>query len=126
MKLAATIIDGVCVDNGSDMVDQKNALRVLLAKHGGGSNVANVLYSSQRPARRKRIDLSKVEDVQKEYDTAKKQAIKLAAGKAKNLDDEAKKREELRLAKVADHKKRREAMNPKKRNAKKQAKAQTK
>jgi hypothetical protein len=126
MKLAATIIDGVCVDNGSDMVDQKNALRVLLAKHGGGSNVAHVLYSSQRPARRKRIDLSGVGDVQKAYDSAKKAAINKTADQGKLLKAEAEKREELRLVKVADHKKRREAMDPKKRNAKKQAKAQTK
>lgn len=122
MKLAVTIIDGVCVDNGSDMVDQKNALRVLLAKYGSGSNVAHVLYSSQRPARRKRIDLSEVEDVQKAYDSAKKSAIKATADQGKALRVEAEKREALRLAKVADHKKRREAMSPKKRKAKAQTK----
>lgn len=88
MKLAATIIDGVCVDSGENLQEQKTAVKAIMTKYGSGNVRAYVLYSSQRPAMRKRIDLPEGKDIQKIYNEAKTDA-KQADVKAKKLRDDA-------------------------------------
>jgi hypothetical protein len=83
MKLAATIIKGVCVECGSDLVGQKDAIKGLVEKYGAGNERVFVLYSSQRPAMRKRIDLPKGVSAEKLYAEGKEVAKVAAARRAK-------------------------------------------
>jgi hypothetical protein len=71
MKLATTVINGVCVDCGDNLQEQKAAVKSLMADLGNGRGTAHVLYSSQRAAVRKRMAIPKDADVQKLYDEAK-------------------------------------------------------
>ena len=118
MKIASTIINGVCVDCGDDLQAQKAAVKQLLTDNGSGSDRAYVLYSSKQPCTRKRIDLSKCEDIQKAYDAAKKKAAKAVGGREKALEQARKERAEMRTAKVKQHKERLERMQPKNKAAK--------
>ena len=83
MKLAATIINGKCVDSGSDLVGQKDAVKGLVEKYGAGDVPVFVIYSSQRPALRKRIALPKGADASKLYAEGKEVAKVAAARRAK-------------------------------------------
>ena len=97
MKIAATIIDGKCVDCGENLQEQKSAVKALVGKYGAGDDKVYVLYSSQRPAVRKRIKLPKDVDADKLYaegvslakkeDDARKKAAKAAQ---KQLEEERK------------------------------------
>jgi hypothetical protein len=101
MKIAATIIKGVCVDAGENLQEQKAAVKALVDKYGAGDDKVFVLYSSQRPAVRKRLALPKDSDPSKLYaegvDAAKKED---AAKKKAALDAEKKAAEELKAYKA--------------------------
>ena len=95
MKIAATIIGGECVASGSDLAGQKAAVKGLVDKYGAGNETVHVLYSSQRPAMRKRIALPKGVDPKKLYAEGVAQAVivqkdraKVAAAAAKALAQE--------------------------------------
>ena len=93
MKIAASVIDGVCVDCGTNLQQQKAAIKELVNKYGAGDDKVYVLYSSQRPAVRKRIALPKGADPQKLYD----EGVKLA----KKEDEDRKKAEKAEAEKAA-------------------------
>ena len=92
MKIAATIIKGKCVDAGENLQEQKEAVRALVDKYGPGDDGVYILYSSQRPAVRKRIALPEDGDADKLYaegaeiakqaDAARKKAAKAAEKQA--------------------------------------------
>lgn len=90
MKLAATIIKGKCVDSGENLQEQKSAIRALVDKYGPGDDRVYILYSSQRPAARKRINLPEGCDAEKVYEEGKAEAKKIeAARKAALAKEEA-------------------------------------
>ena len=84
MKFAATIIKGVAVDCGTNLQEQKAAIRGLLDKYGAGNDKVYVLYSSQRPAVRKRIALPEG-DAEKIYAEGVKLANELDAKRKKDV-----------------------------------------
>jgi len=86
--MAATVIDGVAVDCGHHLTEQKNALKALVDDRPQGDTwvSAFVLYSSGRQATRKRITLLKGESPADAYKAGKKAAVKVAAARAKLQD----------------------------------------
>jgi hypothetical protein len=109
MKLAATIIKGECVDSGSDLVGQKDAIKGLVEKYGAGNDRVFVIYSSQRPALRKRIALPKDVSAEKLYAEGKEVAKKATARRAK-VNADISKTKEADAAKVKDARAKRRAI----------------
>lgn len=122
MKLAATMIDGVCVDCGENLQEQKAAVKSLLSDLGNGTGRAYVLYSSSRPAVRKRLALPKDCDVQKLYDEAKVKVGKANEAARKKQAAENKKA----VAKLAEYKKVRKERSQAIASGKKNVKANSK
>lgn len=89
MKLAATLIDGVCVDCGDNLHEQKTSVRAIMSKYGKGETSVHILYSSQAPAMRKSIAIPKTANPVEVYEAARKEAKKVDADKKKALEKEA-------------------------------------
>jgi len=96
MKIACTVIDGVPVDCGENLQEQKSAVKALAAKYGSGERKLYVIYSSQSPAVRKTIALPVDMTPEKAYAEGVVEARKIDAARKRAAAASAKEHEKAK------------------------------
>ena len=116
MKIAVTVIDGKPVDCGENLQEQKSAVKALVGKYGPGLRKMYVIYSSQSPAMRKKVDLPKDLTPEEAYAEGVAEARKIDAARNKvsvqvakdravvQADDEKRRAERRKRAVPGSHK----------------------